>query len=274
MTESSVPRLADNPLAAAVAQRDADTLSMVRDALNKRQVMLAYQPIVHTANATKPAFFEGLIRVMDDTKRVIPAREFISTIEPLAEGRIIDCLALELGCRALTDNPALRLSINISPRTIGHPRWDQVFEHAITTDPTLGERLIIEVTEASAMSMPDVVVNFMERLHNHGVSFALDDFGAGYTAFRYFKDFYFDLVKIDASFIRNIHTDRDSQILTEALVSIARHFDMFTVAEGVEAEGEAEYLIDAKVDCLQGYLFGAPRLQLPKNAAQTTQLAG
>lgn len=273
MVENSAPGLADNPLSAAVEQRDAHILQMVRHALDSRKVMLAFQPIVHTSNATKPAFFEGLIRVMDDTKRVIPAREFINAIEPLAEGRIIDCLALELGCIALTRNPGLRLSINISPRTIGHPRWEEVFARAVAADPTLGERLIIEVTEASAMSMPDQVVNFMDRLHNHGVSFALDDFGAGYTAFRYFKDFYFDLVKIDASFIRNIHNDADNQVLTEALVSIARHFDMFTVAEGIEAEGEAEYLIDAKVDCMQGYLFGAPRLQLPKSAAETTRLA-
>ncbi len=259
--------LASNPLEAAVEQRDSDILAMVRDALSRRDVMLAFQPVVQSANPMVPAFFEGLIRVMDETQRVIPAHEFISTVETLPEGRIIDCLALELGCKALMAHPSLRLSINVSPRSIGYDRWEEVFDEALTRDATLGERLILEVTEASAMQMPGVVVDFMDRMHGRGVSFALDDFGAGYTAFRYFKDFFFDLVKIDGSFINDIHLDRDNQILTEALVSIARHFEMFTVAEGVEKAADAQYLMANGVDCMQGYLFGAPKLQLSPPAA-------
>ncbi len=255
---------ADNPLDAAVQQRDANILSMVRDALQCSNVMLAFQPVVQAADPRRPAFFEGLIRVLDSTKRVIPAQDFIGTIEALPEGRLIDCHALELGCRALALNPSLRLSINISPRTIGHPRWEQIFAQAAASDPTLTERLIVEITESSAIELPDMVSNFMDRLHMHGVSFALDDFGAGYTAFRHFKDFYFDIVKIDGSFVRHIDKDADNQVLTQSLVSIAQHFEMFTVAEGVEASAEAQYLIGAGIDCLQGYLFGAPQLKLPE----------
>ncbi len=255
---------ADNPLSAAVQLRDANILSMVRDALHHSHVMLAFQPVVQAADPSRPAFFEGLIRVLDSTKRVIPAQDFISTIEALPEGRLIDCHALELGCQALKQNPSLRLSINISPRTIGHPRWEQIFAQAAASDPTLAERLIVEITESSAIELPDVVSNFMDRLHLHGVSFALDDFGAGYTAFRHFKDFYFDIVKIDGSFVRHIDKDVDNQILTRALVNIAQHFEMFTVAEGVEATAEAQHLIDAGIDCFQGYLFGAPQLKLPE----------
>ena len=266
--------VADNPLSAAVMQRDAETLQMVRNALYQRDVLLAFQPVVSAADPARPAFYEGLIRVLDNTGRVIPAKDFISTIEMLEEGRIIDCLALEIGLRTMIENPSLRLSINMSPRTIGYSRWEQIFQQSMEVDPTLGERLIIEITEASAMIMPDLVVNFMDRIHATGVSFALDDFGAGYTAFRHFKDFFFDLVKIDASFIRDIHNDRDGQVLVEALVNIASHFDMFTVAEGIEAPGEAEYLIGAGVDCLQGYLFGAPQLTLPGTAGSIASKVG
>lgn len=274
VTLSSVPPTADDPLSAAVQQRDADILQMVRDALDQRRVMLAYQPIVQAHDTSKPAFYEGLIRVLDETKRVIPAREFIAAIEPLPEGRIIDCLALELGLRALMEKPDLRLSVNISPRTIGYPRWDQVLETALSRNPDIGERLIIEITEGSAMTMPDTVVAFMDRLHLHGICFALDDFGAGYTAFRHFKDFYFDIVKIDGRFIENVHRDRDNQVLTKALVSIAQQFDMFTVAEGVERPEEAAFLSKVGVDCLQGYLFGAPNLRLPGQQVQRVRSFG
>lgn len=274
MTVSQVPSTADSPLSAAIQQRDADILDMVREALDRRRVMLAFQPIVQAQDTSRPAFYEGLIRVLDDTNRVIPAREFISTVEPLPEGRIIDCLALELGLRALMEQPDLRLSVNISPRTIGNPRWDQVLETALSRDPEVGDRLIIEITEASAMTMPDTVVEFMDRLHQHGICFALDDFGAGYTAFRHFKDFFFDIVKIDGCFINNISKDKDNQVLTKALVSIAQQFDMFTVAEGVERPEDAAYLSQNGVDCLQGYLFGAPNLRLPAKQPQRVRTAG
>ena len=130
-------------------------------------------------------------------------------------------------------------------------------------DPTIAERLILEITESSAMVMPDLVSVFMQDLHRLGITFALDDFGSGYTAFRYFKDFYFDIVKIYGHFIRNLNNDPDNQVLVEALISIARHFDMFTVAESVETEEEAVRLQALGVDCLQGFFFGAPTIQPP-----------
>ncbi|MFY0692850.1 MAG: EAL domain-containing protein [Paracoccaceae bacterium] len=252
--------LPDSPLAAAIQQRDANILQTVTDALRNRHVMLAYQPVVQARDVTKPAFFEGLIRVLDDTGRIVPAHEFIGTIENREEGRIIDSLALEYGMAALDANPGIRLSVNMSARSIGYPAWERILEEGLARDPRIGERLILEITESSAMAMPDLVVDFMARGHRAGIAFGLDDFGAGYTAFRYFKDFCFDMVKIDGSFIEGIHEDPDNQVLTEALVSIARQFDMFTVAEGVQDRGEAEFLIEAGVDCLQGFLFGAPRV--------------
>ncbi|MBS8227847.1 EAL domain-containing protein [Vannielia litorea] len=247
-----------SPLGAAVRQRDADILKMVRAALERRDVMLAYQPIVRASDPGKTAFYEGLIRVLDDTGRVIPAREFIGACETNEIGRIIDCLALEMGLTALHQAPALRLAINMSARSIGYPRWMQTLERGLSMDPTLAERLIIEITEASAMVMPDITSVFMLDLQTRGVAFALDDFGAGYTAFRYFKDFFFDVLKIDGQFIRGIAHDPDNRMLVEAMVSIARHFDMFTVAEYVETAEDAAALTALGVDCLQGYHFGAP----------------
>jgi EAL domain-containing protein (putative c-di-GMP-specific phosphodiesterase class I) len=110
------------------------------------------------------------------------------------------------------------------------------------------------------MVLPDLVTSFMSDLQRYGISFALDDFGAGFTAFRFFKEFQFDIVKIDGQFIRNIHKDADNQVLTAALVSIANQFDMFTVAEHVENAKDMEYLRNVGVDCLQGYHIGMPEI--------------
>jgi EAL domain-containing protein (putative c-di-GMP-specific phosphodiesterase class I) len=255
-----------SPLGVAVSQQDRATMQMVREAISTRRVRLAWQPVVLARDPTRAAFHEGLIRLMDSTGRIIPARDFIEAVEAHEIGREIDCLALEMGLNTLARNPGLRVSINMSARSIGYPRWMRVLKRGLA-GPTIGERLILEITESSAMTVPELVIAFMEELQRHGIAFALDDFGSGYTAIRYFKELYFDILKIDGQFIRNIHRDPDNAALTAALLSIGRHFNMFTVAEAVETPEEARFLQEMGVDCLQGYLFGAPALK-PDFAAQ------
>ncbi len=250
--------MAGSPITAALAEAERATMSMVRDALDNRRVMLAWQPVVMGRDPTRAAFHEGLIRLLDATGRVIPARDFMGSVESTELGRIIDCQALRIGLETLKREPGLRLSINMSARSIGYPRWSEVLRRGLNGNPTVAERLILEITESSAMQMPEIVIAFMDGLRRKGISFALDDFGAGYTAFRFFRDFSFDIVKIDGQFIRNIHADADNQVLTQALILIGRQFDMFTVAESVESPHEVAWLQAAGVDCLQGYLFGVP----------------
>ncbi|MDW3182507.1 MULTISPECIES: EAL domain-containing protein [unclassified Roseobacter] len=254
---ADVPPGAENPLQFALSQRDRNTVDMVAEAIKHKQVLLAFQPVMQARAPDKVAFYEGLIRVLDSTGRVIPASDFMDTIENTELGRQLDTLALGLGLRALNDNPGLRLAINMSARSIGYRQWNRTLDRWLSRNAMIAERLILEITESSAMLVPELVVDFMDRLQIEGISFAMDDFGAGYTALRYFKDFYFDILKIDGQFIQGIASDPDNQALTAALVSIARHFDMLTVAEFVENKEDAETLIGLGVDCLQGHYFAA-----------------
>lgn len=251
----------ESPLAAAVSARDGETIAMVRQAIHQKRMRLAYQPVVVGADPSRIAFYEGLIRVIDPTGRVIPARDFIDAVETDELGRQIDCLALDIGMTTLTRFPSVRLSVNMSARSVGYPRWMKILRKGLSANKTIGERLILEITESSAMMVPELVIAFMDDLQAQGVSFALDDFGSGQTAFRYFRDFFFDVVKIDGQFIRNIHRDPDNQALTRSLMSIGQHFDMLTIAESVERVEDAEWLQAAGIGCMQGYLFGAPTVR-------------
>ncbi|MEE9428604.1 MAG: EAL domain-containing protein [Paracoccaceae bacterium] len=250
-----------DPLEFMVSERDKDAVELVRYGLENDHTMLAYQPIVQACAPDRPAFYEGLIRIMDKSGRIIPAKDFIDAVEMNELGRKIDCKSLELGLAALAKVPTLRLSINMSARSIGYKPWKRVLKRGLRKDPTVGERLILEITERSAMVMPDVVRSFMAELQEKGISFALDDFGAGYTSFRYFRDFYFDILKIDGSFIRDIHKTPDNQVLVKALISLGQHFEMYTVAEIVESEKDVEFLVEAGIDCMQGYFFGVPTVR-------------
>lgn len=252
----------ESPLDAALAQRDSGTLAMVRKSLGRGDAVLAYQPVMR-ADGAGVAFYEGLIRILDETGRVIPAREFIHAVEEQDLGRQIDCIALRIGLHALKSTPSLRLAINMSARSIGYPEWMQTLRRAIRQRPDTVQRLILEITETSAMLMPEIVKIFMEELQDKGITFALDDFGAGHTAFRHLRNFCFDILRIDGQFARAVDADPDNQVLNEALISLARHFDMLVVSEAVETEGEAKWLAAAGVDCMQGYYFGAPSMTPP-----------
>ncbi len=263
-----------SPLACAVAEQGRATLAMLGAALKRRDVLLVFQPVVPSRRPDQVAFYEGLIRVLDETGRIIPARDFIAAAETSELGRIVDCLALELGLRTLAEEPELRLSLNMSARSIGYPRWTETLRRGLADQPTVAERLILEITEASAMTMPDITAHFMRSLQREGVSFALDDFGSGFTSFRYLREFYFDAVKIDGQFIRGIHANADNQCLAKALIAIAEHFDMFTVAEAVETAEEAAFLTEIGIDCQQGYFHGAPKSALPWQQAAARRRTG
>jgi len=248
-----------DPLLYALASRDTDVLALVRDALVSERASLAFHPILTADAVPKISFYEGLVRVKDQAGRIIPAAHFMPLVEDTVMGRQIDCISLTLALRHLKQNPGLRLSINLSARSVGDGEWRRILDAGLRDPAQLGERLIFEISETSAMLLHEVVARFMAEMQPKGVAFALDGFGAGMTAFRHLKDFFFDLVKIDKSFVRNIDTDADNQVLAEALITVAHQFEMFAIADGVETEEEAAFLRKIGVDALQGYLFGVPR---------------
>ena len=250
----------EDPITVAVGQRDRSVLDMVRRALERGDVMLAFQPVVSAADG-RVAFQEGLIRILDETGRIIPAGQFMGIVDGQELGREIDCAALRCGLAALGRTPDLRLAINMSARSIGYPRWSETLRRGLGRDARLGERLILEITEHSAMQVPELVATFMAGLQDRGITFALDDFGAGSTSFRHLKDLLFDVIKIDGAFVRDCDSDPDNQCILAALIHIGREFDMFTVAEAVETQAEADFLASAGIDCLQGYLYGAPQVK-------------
>ncbi len=260
---ADIPPGAETPLDAAVTGRDRSILSMVAEAIRHRQCMLAFQPVMQAQPPHGVAFHEAFIRVTDETGRVIPARDFMPVVEDTELGRELDAVALEIGLRTLLRNPTLRLSINMSARSIGYQRWMRVLSRFLDKDATLGERLILEITESSAMLLPELVMDFMDRLQPQGICFALDDYGASNFSFRHFRNFLFDATKIDGQFVRGAATNPDNQALLRALVSVAKEFDMLVTAESVEAVQDAEFLVSIGVDCLQGYLFGAPTVSPP-----------
>ncbi len=260
---ADIPEGSESPLNSAISARDRSVVKMATEAVKHKQCKLAFQPVVQADPPYAVAFYEGFIRVLDETGRVIPAREFMPQLENTPLGRELDCIALELGLRTLARNPSIRLSINMSARSIGFSRWTRVLDRFLKRDAGLGERLILEISEQSAMQVPELVIDLMDRLQERGIAFALDDFGASDFSFRHFREFLFDAAKIDGQFIRGISEQPDNQALVRALIAVAREFEILVTAESVENQADAAFLTASGVDCLQGFLFGAPAVSPP-----------
>ena len=260
---ADLPEGSDNPLSAAVTSRDQSVVQMATEAVKHKQCRLAFQPVIQAHPPQGIAFYEGFIRVLDETGRVIPAREFMPQVENTPIGRDLDCIALDMGLRTLIRNPGIRLSINMSARSIGYSNWSRVLDRFLKKDASLGERLILEISEASAMQVPELVVDFMDQQQARGIAFALDDFGASNFSFRHFREFLFDAAKIDGQFIRGFSKNSDNQALVRALIAVAREFEILVTAESVEIAEDAAFLVENGVDCLQGFLYGAPSVSPP-----------
>ncbi len=260
------------PLAPTRVEPNGRIRFTVAQALAQGRMGFHFQPVVNAARPTSVAFHEMLARLTLPGGEVMPAGRFMPFVEKGPLGRIIDRLALEQALRRLQADPGLRLSVNLSPLSMGCAEWLETLEAAAGTQAC--GRLILEVTETAALAQSGQTLDFMNHVRGFGCAFALDDFGAGATGFRHFRDFRFDMVKIDGGFVRGVDRSPDAKVLIECLMGAARHFEMFTIAEQVETEAEAETLRALGIDCFQGYLYGRPQAQPWRPAAPDLAAVG
>jgi len=240
-------------------------------ALRSDRAPLAFQPVVETATG-KVAYYEALLRVLDEKGAPVAAAEFIPAVEQLGLARIIDRHVIERAVSELAENTDVTLSVNISGLTVSDPLWLSHLTTLLEPQPLLAQRLIVEITETVAMADVRESERFVHALRQLGCRVAIDDFGAGYTSFRHLKQLNVDIVKIDGSFVQNLSENRENQLFVRTLNDLANGFGLKTVAEFVETADEAALLGDIGIGFLQGYYYGRPELgRIWRNSAHPTQ---
>lgn len=264
------------PALAAVSQRPLG-LDEVARTLAQGRAFLAYQPVIRSGTRCFLAFHEALFRARRANGSVVAAGAVLQIADGTPLVGAIDRFALLQGLTALTGNARLRLSVNMSVESLRDPAWRAIFNTAALHQPDACRRLILEITETTAMTDPGRTAWFMRDIAASGATFALDDFGSGATSLRYLREFSFDILKIDGGFIRGLPGQPDNRALVAAMVAIARHFEMLSVAEFVETGDEARTATELGIDCLQGYHLGKPASQplaQQVSAPRPVQMAG
>jgi len=157
-------------------------------------------------------------------------------------------------------NDDLSVSVNITYAQLSDQGFVDLVAHTLAAHGVPGSRLILELTEQALLDDFDRAVGVLDRLRKLGVRVAIDDFGTGYSALSYLARLNVDFLKIDKSFVQRLseESDEGENRLTEAIVGLARLFDLTPIAEGVETSMQEQILRTFECDLLQGYLFARP----------------
>ncbi|MGE5639357.1 MAG: EAL domain-containing protein [Clostridia bacterium] len=232
----------------------------LRRAITRGELRVHFQPIVD-ANTGKVAGHEALVRWQHPERGLIYPAEFIGVAEETGLILKIGEWMLMEACRWATFigvERGLPVSVNLSARQFNDPRLVAMVAKALSETGLPAHLLELEITESTAMQQTDATMATLKKLKELGVSIALDDFGTGYSSFSYLKLFPVNTLKIDRSFIADVENDGDHRAIVAAIIALAQVLNLRVVAEGVETEGQKQFLRGFGCERVQGYLTGKP----------------
>ena len=236
--------------------------SRLRRAIEKGEFQLHYQPQIDLQSG-KIIGCEALIRWQHPELGMVPPLKFIPVAEESKLILPIGDWVLHEACRQnrawqQQGLPPVVVAVNLSALQFHQKNLQQSITHALQESGLDPQFLELEVTESAIMSDAEDVLGTMKQLRDMGLEMAIDDFGTGYSSLSYLKRFPVGKLKIDRSFIRDIHEDPDDAAISTAIISLARNLQLKTVAEGIETAPQLAFLRDHGCDQGQGYLFGKP----------------
>ena len=241
-----------------------DLKADLQRAIQEDQFVLHYQPIIDLGTEEMIGV-EALARWHHPERGLVSPDDFV----PLAEetGLIVPLglQILQTACRqahrlqrASGRTPPLTMSVNLSARQLQSPSIVQDVRDALAASGILPSTLVLELTESVMMADPDFALGRLQELRSLGVRLAIDDFGTGYSSLNYLRQFPFDVLKVDRSFIRDIAAGGEDSALAEAIIDLAATLNLGAVAEGIEDVSQLERLRELNCGLGQGFHFFKP----------------
>lgn len=234
----------------------------LRSALEDSEFKVYYQPQVNIKTG-KIIGAEALVRWHNPEKGLVSPAEFIPIAEEM--GLIIPLgeWVLRTACRQMkmwqeAGFSQMRVAVNLSRRQFKQKNLSDRVSRILKETGLEAKYLELEITESMVMQNEAAAALVLKEWQKLGIKISIDDFGTGYSSLSYLKDFPFDIIKIDKSFVSNIREDRKTAAITIAIVQLAHSLDLKVIAEGVETGEELDFLLEHECDEIQGYLFSPP----------------
>ena len=251
---------------ASMHQKVQNALSLeadIREAIDWQEFTPYFQPILKLDNQELKGF-EALARWQSTKRGFVYPNDFIPHAEETDLIQAIDLQIIQKACQQLKQwqNELgchdLYVSCNLFSKQFFSSNLPQDIEKILLDTGLAPENLRIELTERALLENAEIVLTNMQALKNMGVKILLDDFGTGYSSLGYLHRFPIDVLKIDRSFISNVHEHANHRAIIRTIVDLATNLQMATVGEGIENLADAQLL--QQMDCLygQGYYFAKP----------------
>ena len=251
-----------DPAMQAIVTNRSILESDLRQAIDEEQFVLFYQSQVDGNGLVTGA--EALVRWRHPTRGMVMPSEFIPAAEETGLIVPLGLWVLRAACQRLTEwsqraeTADLTIAVNVSARQLRHPEFIEKFLDVLKTTGANPHRLKLELTESVLLDDVENTIVTMDTLKARGISFSLDDFGTGYSSLAYLKRLPLDQLKIDRSFVQDILSDANDAVIAKAIVALGQSLGLSVIAEGVETQGQRDFLADHNCEAFQGYLFGKP----------------
>lgn len=234
---------------------------LLEKAIEDLRIVLYFQPIVTLKNSHKDCLHhEVLLRILDQNNHLLNAGIFIPMAENLnmmadIDKAVIKKLMLKVNAEPAADS---RFAVNISPSSLKEPRFLEWLGGVLTESPHFAKRLILELPEYTAVQELSILQKSIDQFSKLDVEFSLDHFGRGFTSLKYLSSLKVSYLKIDGSYVHNVHRDANNQFFIHIVTEIAHNLDIKIIAENVENAEELTTLRTLNVDGVQGYFVGKP----------------
>ena len=241
---------------ALVAQGEVE--QGIRYGLDHGQFVPYFEPQVDLATG-ETVGFEVLARWNHPISGIVGADAFIPVAEEIGViGRLSEQVIAEALRQAATWDAAITISVNVSPTQFGDGWLAQRIVRTLTETGFPANRLIVEITESSLFADLDLARSMVTSLKNQGVRLALDDFGTGFSSLSSLRSLPFDMIKIDRSFVSNIHENKESAAIVRAVTTLASALSVPVCVEGIESEAVYQAVVKLGCGIGQGWYFGKP----------------
>jgi diguanylate cyclase (GGDEF)-like protein len=248
--------------------RDADDVtdttgfSMIqslRSAIDNEELKLMYQPVVDL-KSYQTVYLEALLRWRDPDKHDLPIEQTIRLAEQNHLIKPLTNWIFETACRFVSESgiEGLAVGINLSMIDLHDRRLPERIETQLRRYQVRPSQIVIEITEGQIMQDPKEVIEVLAHLGVMGLSLSIDDFGTGQASLTYLKELPVEKLKIDQSFVRDMATNPDDQLIVRATIELAHTLDLKVVAEGVETLVACDLLSEMDCDHVQGYYISHP----------------
>ena len=229
----------------------------LRRALEQDEISVFYQPVVR-ATDLKVISVEALVRWNSKEFGNVAPALFIPIAEEAGLIHEIGRLVVEDACKMLSRWPDVRVAVNVSPVQLRDPNFADELNALIKHHGMKPQQFELELTEGILVSNPTIAKRKLAILKKLGFVLSLDDFGTGFSSIGYLRQFPFDIVKVDRSFIRDIGLNSTANALIQSLVSLGDAMALSVIAEGIENEDQLKLLRLVQCEFVQGYLISKP----------------